>query len=374
MSHSADVGLDQSSTQWPSHGGQAQALLARFGLPQNHPLEDVSANLNPLGPPGWVSRWLSEHIGGLSRYPEPSYCPARQAIAAHHGISPGQVLLTNGGAEAIFLVAALHRGGRAVVPGPSFGEYTRACSAHGVTITHSPLYIPNASLPLAPLITKAQQADLVLLCRPNNPTGGVIEHSAIESLLAQTQASGTQVVVDEAFIELSLGVEALTPLLARYPHLILLRSMTKCYTLPGLRLGYVLAAEKIIAALAAQQPPWSVNHLAAELVAPLIADDAFAERTAQWLADEQPRMAAELAALPLDVMPSQTCFFLLRPAKALRRAGLDSEQLFERLLKRGLLVRHTFSFAGLDGAWLRVALRDKATNDQLLKVLHDCLY
>lgn len=362
-----------TSPEWPSHGGQAEALLRRFGLPSDHVVDDVSANLNPLGPPEWVSGWLADRLGGLGRYPEPSYATARHAIADHHHLHPDQVLLTNGGAEAIFLAAAQHAGKRAAVLAPSFGEYARACAAHRLQLTEIPLLAPTFALDQATLLEHAADAEVVFLCRPNNPTGTVIESRVIEVLLAQTLARGTQVVVDEAFIDMALGAEALTPLLARYPNLVLLRSMTKFYTLPGLRLGYVLAASSVIDTLVTHQPPWSVNHLAAELVKPLLEDHAFAERTHAWLASEQPSMYQALAALGLDVVPSATCFYLVRLGEAQRRRGMDSTRFFERLLRGGILARHTHSFSGLEGEWLRLALRDEAGNMRLLEGLHDCL-
>ena len=113
---------------WPSHGGQAAALLQRFGLPADHPLEDISANLNPLGPPGWVTGYLAQRLAGLGRYPEPDYRAARQAIAEHAGVEPGQVLLTNGGAEAIFLAAAHHAGQQALIVTPTFGLQRPRCA------------------------------------------------------------------------------------------------------------------------------------------------------------------------------------------------------------------------------------------------------
>ncbi|MGM0826512.1 MAG: threonine-phosphate decarboxylase CobD [Pseudomonadota bacterium] len=362
-----------TTPEWPSHGGQAEALLERFGLPGDHVVDDVSANLNPLGPSEWVSGWLADSLGGLGCYPEPSYATARHAIAAHHQLHPDQVLLTNGGAEAIFLAAALHAGKRAAVLAPSFGEYARACAAHRLQVTKIPLSAPSFALDQATLLEHAAEAEVVFLCRPNNPTGTLIECRVIDALLAATLARGTQVVVDEAFIDMALGAEALTPLLARYPNLILLRSMTKFYTLPGLRLGYVLASSAVIEALSAHQPPWSVNHLAAELVKPLLEDHAFAERTHAWLASQQPSMFQALAVLGLDVVPSTTCFFLVRPGEAQRRRGMDAAWLFERLLRGGILARHTHGFAGLEGEWLRLAVRDEAGNTRLLEGLHDCL-
>ncbi|WP_339885926.1 threonine-phosphate decarboxylase CobD [Vreelandella maris] len=364
------------SSAWPKHGGQAETLLTHFGLPADHRLDDFSANLNPLGPPAWVRDWLTRQLAGLDHYPAPDYPAARQAIAAHHQLQPEQVLLTNGGAEAIFLTAALHAGKRAAILTPSFGEYARACRAHRLSINEIPLSSLDFSLDIDALLTALSDIDVLFLCRPNNPTATLIDFSTMVVLLEHTAALNCRVVVDEAFIDMvdnNQEEASLATLLARYPNLVLLHSMTKFYTLPGLRLGYLLADAATVQAAQAHQPPWSVNHLAAELVAPLLADDAFTRRTQRWLASEHPRMAQTLAELGLDMVPSQACFFLFRPGAEQRASGITSDVLFERLLRRGVLVRHTHNFAGLNGEWLRVALRDEPANRRLIKVLNDCL-
>ncbi|MBZ5489002.1 threonine-phosphate decarboxylase [Halomonas aquamarina] len=365
-----------SAPPWPSHGGQSAALLQRYGLPPGHSLEDFSANLNPLGPPAWVAEALGRQVDALCHYPAPDYWPAREALAAHHGVAPEQVLLTNGGAEAIFLAAALHAGKRAGVLTPSFGEYARACRAHGLSMTPIALPAPGFALDLEVLMVALRKIDVLFLCRPNNPTATLIPLEQMHRLLACAAACGCQVVVDEAFIHLAPGQgeeASLAPLLAENPHMVLLHSLTKFYTLPGLRLGHVLADISTIDALAACQPAWSVNRMAAELVAPLLADTAFAGQTRAWLESEHPPMATALAQTGLEVVPSTTSFFLVRPGHTLRERGLVSDVLFERLLRGGMLVRHTHNFPGLDGGWLRIALRDRAANQRLLKVFNDCV-
>ncbi|WP_416137427.1 threonine-phosphate decarboxylase CobD [Halomonas sp. HK25] len=375
-----DSGMTPSD--WPLHGGQPGPLLARFGLADDMPLLDASANLNPLGPPAWLAGWLAQRLQGggreLARYPDPDYREAREAIAAHEGVAPEQVLLTNGGAEAIFLAAALQVRewpcAPAAIVQPTFAEYARACVAHDLPVRPIPLAPPDFRLDPEALVAGLGAARLLLLCRPNNPTGTLVPRTAVERLLELTAGRGCRVVVDEAFIEFvgdedGETAEALTPLLARFDHLVLLRSLTKVYSLPGLRLGYLLADPRTVQRAAACQPAWSVNGLAAALVAPLLADRDFTRRTDAWLAAERPRLAAGLEALGLSVVPSRANFFLVRhPAgRAATRALLPA------LLRRGVLVRHTESFAGLDGGWLRLALGDAEANERLLTALADVL-
>nr|WP_298377391.1 threonine-phosphate decarboxylase CobD [uncultured Halomonas sp.] len=359
---------------WPSHGGQAAPLLTRFGLPCDHPLLDFSTNLNPLGAPDWVPSCLAAAAKGLDRYPTPDYRPAREAIAREAGVSLEQVLLTNGGAEAIFLVAAAHAGGRAVIVQPTFTEYARACRAFAIAIDDVCLTPPDFSLDPASLAVSLDRGTLLFLCRPNNPTATLLPRETIEALLTLAALRGSRVVIDEAFIDFVTPFdESLAPLLARFDNLILLRSLTKLYALPGLRMGYLLASASLVRELQACQPPWSVNHLAAELVTPLLADGAFQARTRQWLSGEHPRLQAGLAAKGLEVIPSRANFFLVRPPleTVVGSAQTASAALFERLLRAGILARHTHGFPGLDGDWLRLALREGDANTRLLAALSE---
>ncbi|MDR5867705.1 threonine-phosphate decarboxylase CobD [Halomonas koreensis] len=357
--------MTAQAPDWPAHGGRIAPLLARCGLPADHPVIDFSANLNPLGPPAWLPDRLAAAGEALSRYPDPDDDHARRAIADHEGVAPERVLVTNGGAEAIYLAAALHAGGRALVVEPGFGEYARACRHYGLDVVSLPLRGEAFRLDLEAALHALDGVDVAFLCRPHNPTGTLIPRADVELLLARAHATGTTLVVDEAFIDFTEGDERLTPWLDGTPHLLLLRSMTKLYDLPGLRLGYLLGAPDRVRRLAALQMPWSVNALALSLVAPLLADRDYLARTRAWLAAERAAVPAAVRDLGFAVPPTQANFFLLR-------GGPDaetSESLFAFLLHRGLLARHTHGFAGLDGAWLRLALRGAADNARLIEAL-----
>ncbi|MBB3232651.1 threonine-phosphate decarboxylase CobD [Halomonas stenophila] len=354
-----------SPPDWPSHGGRRAPLLARFGLPREHPLIDFSANLNPLGPPAWLGDWLGAAAGRLADYPDPDDDRARRAIAAREGLTPEQVLVTNGGAEAIYLAAALHAGGRALVVEPTFGEYRRACDHYGLLVVSLALRGEAFRFDVAAAERALAEVDVAFLCRPNNPTGTLVPREAIERLLARGRETGTTLVVDEAFVDFTDGDERLTPLLAGAPNLLLLRSLTKLFDLPGLRLGYLLGAPALLRGARARQMPWSVNALALGLVAPLLADADYLARTRDWLAGQRPAMPEAVRELGYDVPATQASYFLLRGG---RRAA-EAEALFAFLLRRGLLARHTHNFPGLDGRWLRLALRDGPDNARLLAAL-----
>ncbi|SHL14525.1 threonine-phosphate decarboxylase CobD [Halomonas caseinilytica] len=351
-------------TAWPAHGGRVAPLLARFGLPADHPVIDFSANLNPLGPPSWLPAWLSGAGDALARYPDPDDDRARRALAEHDDVAPERVLVTNGGIEAIYLAAALHAGGRALVIEPTFSEYALACRRHGLTVDRLALEAPTFRLDLDAAEAALAGIDVVFLCRPNNPTGTLMPRADVERLLARAHRSGTTLVVDEAFVDFTENDERLTTLLDQAPNLLLLRSLTKRFDVPGLRLGYLLGAPETVNRLATQQMPWSVNALARGLVPPLLADHEYLARTRAWLSAER-GLPGAVRELGFTVTDTQANFFLLR-------GGHDADEsraLFAFLLERGLLARHTHGFPGLEGAWLRLALREAEDNARLLEAL-----
>jgi threonine-phosphate decarboxylase len=165
-------------------------------LPGDHPLLDFSTNLNPLGPPAWLPEQLMNALGGVQRYPDPTYRQAREAIAEAEGVTPDAVLLTNGGAEAIFLAAALHANLQAVIVQPTFSEYARACRLHGLVV--SSLDLEGEGFELDDTQAKRAMAlcEVMFLCRPNNPTGTLVPVAAIERLLEAGLEHGSTLVVD----------------------------------------------------------------------------------------------------------------------------------------------------------------------------------
>ncbi|MEC9483894.1 MAG: threonine-phosphate decarboxylase CobD [Halomonas sp.] len=350
---------------WPRHGGQPRALLERLGLPPEHEVLDFSANLNPLGPPDWLASLWAELGQGIDRYPDPDYREARHAIAEANRLAPEQVLLTNGGAEAIFLATALHVGRHAVIVQPTFGEYARACRHYGLAI--SDLFLASDfSLDERHACEVMREADVMFLCRPNNPSGTLVPKALIARLLEAGREHGTCLVVDEAFIDfVDDPGESLTPLLATYPNLLILRSLTKLYAIPGLRLGYLLGSPDTVRRAGELQMPWSVNAPAAALVAPLLADEVFVALTHDWLRRELDRLTPALAQLGFDVSPTRVNFYLLRD----RHQPQAADALLRFLACAGILARHTHNFPGLENGWLRLAVRAAEDNDRLLAAL-----
>ncbi|RAU19859.1 threonine-phosphate decarboxylase [Nitrincola tibetensis] len=361
--------MNHSSTApWPSHGGQSESILAYYGFPKEHKVIDFSTNLNPLGPPAWLSRFIHSQLDALALYPDPNYTDAINAIAQAEGVQPEQVCLTNGGSEAIFLSASLFAGKRSLILEPTFAEYRRACDHYGLTSSIKQLSTPDFHLPKQAIFAEMAAQDVVFIARPNNPTGILIGMEEMEEWIDQAKKTNCTLIVDEAFIDFAPHEQNQLPrYLDENTPLILLRSLTKMFTLPGLRIGYILANPECIAQLKKRQIPWSVNTFAANIVPHLLHDSEFLAATHDWLTQEHAWLLPQLRELHYSIPPTQANFFLLQPPSAER----DSNALLPFLLQRGLLARHTHNFAGLNGSALRFAIRSRTDNAQLLNALRE---
>ncbi|WPZ17232.1 threonine-phosphate decarboxylase CobD [Geobacillus subterraneus] len=349
---------------WPAHGANPHALYKRCGLTPPAEYIDFSVNTNPyrLPPSAWPNS--KEWIRWASEYPDLEAEALVALIARQEGIERGQVLMTNGAAEAIYLLAALFAGRRVGVLEPTFSEYRRACLAYGCEVAAFMAAEERGfSYDMEEAAAWAAGRDIVFLCHPNNPTGTAVPEHALRSFIDAAGQAGTYIVVDEAFYPFWCGGFTAVRWLDRHPRLIVLRSLTKIHHLAGVRLGYVVANEEIVAALKTRQPPWSASQVAQQLAIRFLQMEPFVEWAKERLAAERERVFRMLPAGRYDVSPSVVNFYLLRP-----RSGRTEALLFH-LLKKGIVPRHTMNFPGLDGRYVRLAVKTQTENDRLLEAL-----
>jgi L-threonine-O-3-phosphate decarboxylase len=327
------------------HGSVAASELAGLGLLPDEVI-DFSVNTNPLGPAPSVLAAIAS--ADWRRYPGDDEWPLRQALAERAGVDAGQVVLGNGSAELLWLVAlaSLRPGERAAIVGPTFGEYARAARVAGAEVH-------QVEAPAA-----ATDARLLFLCNPNNPTGAYRLVDEVASLL--DDAPDRLLVLDEAYAGFVEDRWPSEPLLAR-GNLVILRSMTKDHALPGLRLGYALAAPDVAQALEAVRPPWSVNAGALRAGLAALEPEALAHVAGgrEVVRAARRQLSEGLQALGYRVWPSRANFVLVDVG--------DGARLRQALLRHGLVVRDCASF-GLPGC-VRIACREEAACRGLLDVL-----
>jgi len=314
---------------------------------------DFAVNVWPAPRPAALEAALARGLADSARYPDER--AARLAIAARHD----EVLLTNGACEAFWLIAQALRPASAALIHPSFSEGEAALLSGGSQIVHvlrEPEHwrLDSAAVP--------EDADCVVLGNPNNPTG-TLERPA--QLVALARA-GRSLVVDESFIDFVADDSASLAGVRDVPGLIVVRSLTKLWSLAGIRAGYLLSSAAIVERLAAQRQPWSVNSLACAALAACAGDRETPRRVAGEVAAAGAELAAGLARLPgLRVWPSAANFLLARVA--------DGPGLVGALAARGIAVRPAASFPGLDERYIRVAVRTRSDNALLLDACTDLL-
>jgi len=351
------------------HGGDVFAVARSLGIPPERIL-DFSASINPLGMAPGVREALANCLERLLHYPDKGAAELRDCLASYHGVSAGQIAVANGSTELIHLMPRLVGGNRALIVAPAFAEYASALEKSGWQIDYLTLKSADSfALSLPALQEKlAERYDLLFICNPGNPTGALIPKSDIARVLGLCQESGTFLVLDEAFIDFC-EEDSAKDLIGGFGRAVLLRSMTKFFAIPGLRLGYAIGALETIDAIGALQDPWSVNTAAQVAGIASLSDAAYCERTRSYVAAERDRLASALARFPsLDIFPSRANYLLLQI-----RNGSSAAQLRSRLLEKGCMIRDCGNFEGLDGSFFRVAVRLREENERLVELLDGIL-
>jgi histidinol-phosphate/aromatic aminotransferase/cobyric acid decarboxylase-like protein len=315
-------------------------------------LIDLAVNVYAGPRPAWLDAALRRSLDEIGDYPTAQR--AETAIAAHHGRPAAEVLATAGAAEAFSLVARLRPWRRAVVVHPQFTEPHAALlqAGHDVAEVHCDQADGFALDPGA----VPDDADLVVLGNPTNPTGVLHTATVVRRLLRP----GRLVVVDEAFMDAVPG-ERDSLASAGDPGLLVIRSLTKHWGIPGVRAGYLLAEPTTVAELRRGQAPWSVSTTAAAAMLACSTPEAAAEahRRAEEIAGWRRHLEESLSTQGIRHVPSSASFVLAQVG----------EGMHGRLRDAGIAVRRADTFPGLDASWVRIAVRPEPVTDRLLEAL-----
>ncbi len=369
----------------PVHGGNLAWAATLAGCPAAAIL-DFSASISPLGPPQSALDAIQAHLSSLTAYPDPDYGELRAALGEALNVDPDWILPGNGSAELLTWAALdLSKLEATYLVTPAFGDYSRALLAFGARVLDCPLDLksleagagnglvtddlsvshrsfvsPALSLPV-PLLNADRG---LLLNNPHNPTGLLFGREAIRPYLEHLPL----VVVDEAFMDFLPPSERPSSIDAveEFPNLVILRSLTKFYSLPGLRMGCAIAHPDILRRWQLQRDPWPVNTLAAAATAAVLRDTVFEQKTWDWLPVARRELFEGLAALPgLWPFPGAANFLLVESSMSV---SLIQKSLLER---HRILIRDCLSFPELGDRFFRVAVRSRADNLRLISALAD---
>jgi len=351
------------------HGGNVFDIARQLGRPSSE-LIDFSASINPLGISSHVKDAIIAALDSLVHYPDNTHSELKQALAVQHGLSPANIVVANGSTEIIYHLPAMLPGKRALVISPSFNEYLRSLDQQEWQIRHFILEPGNNfALDLAALERAlADGYDVLYLCNPGNPNGTLYSLQTIERVYRLCSASGTFLVLDEAFMDFCEECSARHAIVTG-DNGIILRSMTKFFGIPGLRLGYALSSAAMAERLDAMGGPWSVNTLALTAGVAALEDHAHNRRTLAYVHQQRHALCQRLAEFrQLRVYPSSVNFLLVEIIE-----GLSAGELRERLLHEGLLIRDCSNFVGLSPRFFRIAVRTAGENQRLIEALKGIL-
>lgn len=314
---------------------------------------DFSVSINPYGPPEFIAPAIREAIEELSLYPDTECHELRERIARRYNREENEILVAAGSSELIPLVALTFVNRRVLIPAHTYGEYETAARMAGVKIKR--IKMPALQLKPEVVVEELSTNDLLYLCNPNNPTGQYLGKPAIEVVVDRAEHVDALVVLDEAYVDF---VKAAFPSHELHsPNLIILRSLTKSFAIPGVRIGYAIGSEDLITAMRKIKVPWSVSVFAQKIGAAVLGSQGedFLVQTREKLERSKRRIE--------EVWPihSDANYYLLEVGTA--------REVKSALLKEGIMVRDCTSF-GLP-TYIRFSVKRDEENERLINAIQN---
>ena len=348
------------------HGGNINQICSKYGLNPDE-IIDFSASINPLGCPEGVRKAISERFADIKNYPDSECTSLRKTIADKVHCSESNIIIGNGSNELFYLIPRALKPKQGILLQPTFSEFKDAlCNANVevVEIVNDSGRFPIINKDIRSL--KNIEYGMVFLCNPNNPTGQLTLKEEILELVKDN--TNRLIVADEAFMDFvdedeKYSVIKEAPLM---DNLIVVRSLTKFYGFPGLRLGYLVANESTVNKLMQFKEPWTVNTFAQIAGQVAINDEAFAANTREYVSSEKAFLYDSLSRIN-GIRPFQPSvnFILVK----IDNAEITSSQIQDFLIKDKIIIRDCSNFVGLSEKYFRVAVKTREENQKLLSAM-----
>jgi threonine-phosphate decarboxylase len=335
---------------------------------------DFSSNINPLGVPVSFKMALRQRSADFGLYPDIACRALKQNIGAYLGVDPEWVIPGNGAVDNIYRAVKAAQKSRVCGVAPSFSEYRSAAENAGMEYREAEAFDEEYSRIRRDAMAKLAQADTtVILGNPNNPTGSLEDATGLSALATELAELNSILIVDEAFIEFTGETAEHTMLrfIGSHLNVIVIRAATKFFGLPGVRLGYAITGNPILRGrMSGMALPWNINAAAVIAAGVVFTDHAYINSTRTWMEREPQRFGERLQAVPnLKVYPAKANFYLVKS----ERADLDAYRLREEMIQRGILIRTPCGFGNLTPFHFRLAVKDRAKNEVLIKALREVL-
>ena len=355
------------------HGGNIKEISRNYNINCNE-IIDFSANINPLGMPNSVRECIVNNLNQIEKYPDISYFDLKRTISEYENeradkdiISSENIILGNGAAEIIYSVVRGANPKKTMILAPTFSEYEEAVSAISKEVILHNLEEEN-NFKLTDNILKEiiNNINLLFICNPNNPTGTIISRELLIKILNCARSTNTLVVIDESFLDFLRDDFSMISFIHEYKNLIIIKSLTKFFALPGLRIGYGLANKELSKRISKMVPAWNINIFADVCARICLKDKKYIEETVDFMEKERNYLYNELKKVNyLKIYEPSVNFIFFKINKKI--------DLKEELLKKNILIRSCSNYHNLNEMYFRIAVRTHEENIKILKAINSIL-
>ncbi|WP_143406893.1 pyridoxal phosphate-dependent aminotransferase [Methanonatronarchaeum thermophilum] len=323
---------------------------------------DFSASLNPYGPPQIVMDEIKRtKKQDIHYYPDSNSQHLRKKIAEKNNLNPQNIIVTAGMSELIDLIAQTYVKDKTpvIIPEHTYGEYEPSSKLNGAVIKKASM--PNHQLDVNKINRQVEKNSVVFICNPNNPTGDLLSPKDIKKILEKTKETNSLLVIDEAYHDFIENPQTHKEIIKEKNDVIVMRTYTKAYNIPGIRIGYGLSNKTHIKYLLKSKIPWNVGDIPQRVIKTLLTKEAdlFMDKTRKKLKENKKHLKNDIESLGLETTTSKANFLTIKVKNA--------RETREKLLKHGLIVRDCSSF-GMP-QHIRIAVRRKNENKKLVKAL-----
>lgn len=354
------------------HGGDIYGASEKLGITQKEIL-DFSANISPLGLPKSVKEAVISELDNALYYPDTENRRLRRAVSRAFldkgfDLTPDMVICGNGAADIVYRFVYAAKPKRALIIHPTFVEYEEALNCTGTEIESYTLNHDNFKIGWDILDKIRPGISAVFICNPNNPTGVVTQKELLFAVIKKAGEAGSFVVLDECFLDFSENENQLTMagILKEAPHLLILRSFTKMYAMPGLRLGFAMTSNQaLIEKMKKSGQSWPVSTTAESAGIAALSEENYHRQVVGYINKERAWLEKELSLLGIFFIQSHANYILIRVPQV--------EDLYEQLLKEHIIIRQCKNYVNLDGSYYRIAVNGHDKNVRLIESLKKIL-
>lgn len=327
----------------------------------NHVKMDFSVNVNPLGVPKKVKKALYEAAELCATYPDIEAGKLRDAVSHMLSVEKEYLLLGNGASELFMAVVHAIRPKKTVIPIPSFYGYEYATKMADGEIVYYPMKKEDEfGMTEEILQVLTEETNLLFIANPNNPTGKLINPVLLQKVLCHCKEKNIYVVLDECFIEFCEQDASMLGKIKDFENLIIIRAFTKSFAIPGVRLGYLICSnDKLLHRIKSQLPEWNLSVFAQKAGLACTKQTTYIQKTKEYVKRERRFLEEALKNMGYQVWKGEANFLFIQSQKA----------LYEKLLKKGILIRDCENYRGLSKGYYRIAVKSRADNEKLLKAI-----